>query len=88
MHEEARQRARPGVGKGLVPLRESLWLASLTYLADACRRRRPRARWPRSSTPSSRRQAGTNVMIGYGVSCYGAADRYLGMLAATLGERE
>ena len=25
-------------------------------------------------------------MIGHGVACYGAADRYLGMLAATLGE--
>ena len=31
---------------------------------------------------------GTNVMIGHLVSCYGAADRYLGMLAATLGESE
>jgi DNA-binding CsgD family transcriptional regulator len=27
-------------------------------------------------------------MIGHLVSCYGAADRYLGMLAATLGEAE
>ena len=25
-------------------------------------------------------------MIGHVVACYGAADRYLGMLAATLGE--
>ena len=32
--------------------------------------------------------AGSNVMIGHLVACYGAADRYLGMLAATLGERE
>ena len=30
--------------------------------------------------------AGTNVMIGHGVACYGSADRYLGMLAATLGD--
>ena len=30
--------------------------------------------------------AGGNVMIGHLVECYGAADRYLGMLAATLGE--
>src|SRR5258708_14976806 len=29
--------------------------------------------------------SGTNVMIGHLVSCYGSADRYLGMLAATLG---
>ena len=27
-------------------------------------------------------------MIGHGVACYGAADRYLGMLAATLGDTE
>ena len=40
----------------------------------------------RSSTPSSSRCAGTNVMIGHGVAIYGAADRYLGMLATTLGE--
>ena len=30
--------------------------------------------------------AGTVVVVGYGVACYGAADRYLGMLAATLGD--
>ena len=29
---------------------------------------------------------GTNVVIGNGVACYGAADRFLGMLAATLGD--
>jgi DNA-binding CsgD family transcriptional regulator len=32
--------------------------------------------------------SGTNVMIGHLVSCYGAADRYLGMLAATLVESD
>jgi DNA-binding CsgD family transcriptional regulator len=31
---------------------------------------------------------GGNVMIGHLVSCYGAVDRYLGMLAATLGETD
>ena len=25
-------------------------------------------------------------MIGHGVACYGSVDRYLGMLAATLGD--
>ena len=29
---------------------------------------------------------GQNVMIGHGVACYGSGDRYLGMLAATLGD--
>jgi DNA-binding CsgD family transcriptional regulator len=32
--------------------------------------------------------AGANVVIGHGVACYGAADRYLGLLAATLGDHE
>jgi DNA-binding CsgD family transcriptional regulator/tetratricopeptide (TPR) repeat protein len=32
--------------------------------------------------------AGTNLVIGQGVTCYGAADRYLGMLALTAGELE
>jgi DNA-binding NarL/FixJ family response regulator len=32
--------------------------------------------------------AGTTVLVGHGVACYGAADRYLGMLAATLGDWE
>jgi DNA-binding CsgD family transcriptional regulator len=32
--------------------------------------------------------AGATVMVGHLVACYGAADRYLGMLAATLGEAE
>ncbi len=32
--------------------------------------------------------AGTNVMVGHLVAYYGAADRYLGMLAATLGDWE
>ncbi len=70
---------------GLGSLRESPWLASLTYLADA------------SSVVGSEEMAalvypelevygGENVMVGYGVACYGATDRYLGMLAATLGE--
>jgi DNA-binding CsgD family transcriptional regulator len=32
--------------------------------------------------------AGTNLMVGHLVSFLGAAERYLGMLAATVGERE
>jgi DNA-binding CsgD family transcriptional regulator len=31
--------------------------------------------------------SGSSVMIGHAVACYGAADRYLGMLAATFGDR-
>ncbi len=73
--------------EGLEPFRESLWLASLTYLADAASavgHERIAALVYPALTPF----AGTNVMIGHGVACYGAADRYLGMLAATLGESD
>jgi DNA-binding CsgD family transcriptional regulator len=38
--------------------------------------------------PEFEPHAGSNVMIGHLVSCYGSADRYLGMLAAVLGESE
>ncbi len=71
--------------EGLEPLRESLWLASLTYLTDASAAVGDEA----TATlvyPHLEAHAGTNVMIGYGVVCYGAADRYLGMLARTLGD--
>ena len=71
---------------GSTRFRESLWLASLT-LPD---RRRARRCGDEATAalvyPELEPLAGTNVMIGHLVACYGAADRYLGMLAATLGE--
>jgi len=72
---------------GLEPFRESLWLASLTYLADAA------AAVSHAGIAAMIHEAmephsGTNVMIGHGVACYGSADRYLGMLAATLGRTD
>jgi ATP/maltotriose-dependent transcriptional regulator MalT len=72
---------------GLDGFRESLWLASLTYLTDAS------AALGDEETaalvyPELEPLAGANVMIGHLVAYYGAADRYLGMLATTLGEWE
>jgi DNA-binding CsgD family transcriptional regulator len=85
MHDEARDALARVLAGGLDPLRESLWLASLTYLTDAAA-----AVGDRETAalvyPELEPLAGRNVMIGYGVACYGAADRYLGMLSATLGE--
>ncbi len=85
MEEEARRELARLVADGLDPFRESLWLAALTYLTDAC--------WELGDEsvaalvyPELEPLGGTNVMIGHLVSCYGATDRYLGMLAATLGE--
>jgi DNA-binding CsgD family transcriptional regulator/tetratricopeptide (TPR) repeat protein len=87
MESEARRELRQVESEGIEGYRASLWLATLTYLTDA------------SSTlddeaiaalvyPELEPFAGTNVMIGHLVACYGSADRYLGMLAATLGERD
>jgi DNA-binding CsgD family transcriptional regulator len=85
MDDAARQELERVRADGLDVLRESLWLASLTYLTDAC------AALGDAATaaliyPELEPLAGSQVMIGHLVACYGAADRYLGMLAATLGE--
>ena len=71
--------------EGLSLMREALWLGSLTYLTDAASvvGHRPVAELV---YPALEPLAGTNVMIGHGVACYGSTDRYLGMLAATLGD--
>ena len=58
-----------------------------TYLTDACAALGDEA-IAALVYPELEPLAGTNVMIGHLVACYGAADRYLGMLAATLGEWE
>ncbi len=70
---------------GLDQQRESLWLAALTYLADASA---AVGDVPTAELvyPELAPFEGTNVMVGHGVACYGAADRYLGMLAATVGD--
>jgi DNA-binding CsgD family transcriptional regulator len=87
LDEDVRRELDVIAREGLAPLRESLWLASLTYLADACAAVGDE-RMAAFLYPELEPHAGTNVMVGYGVACYGSADRYLGMLAATLGDRE
>src|SRR5437588_810412 len=100
LHEIAEQTAQPflihvaqhygsaiALCDGLDPFRESLWLAALAYLTDASSALGDEAA-AALLYPEFEPLTGTNVMIGHLVSCYGAADRYLGMLAATLGESE
>jgi DNA-binding CsgD family transcriptional regulator len=72
---------------GLDGFRDSLWMAALTYLADAAAAVGD-ADIAALVYPELAAHAGTTAMIGHGVACYGAADRYLGMLAATCGDLE
>jgi DNA-binding CsgD family transcriptional regulator/tetratricopeptide (TPR) repeat protein len=85
MEDEARRELARVVADGLDPFRESLWLAALAYLTDAAAALGDEAA-AALVYPELEPLAGANVMIGHLVACYGAADRYLGMLATTLGE--
>ena len=85
MEDDARRELARIREAGLETLRSALWLGSLTYLADACSALGDEAT-AALVYPELEPLAGTNVMIGHGVAIYGAADRYLGMLATTLGE--
>ncbi len=85
MKAEAQHELARLTAEGLEPLRASLWLASLVYLTDACSALGD-ADAAALVYPELAPFAGANVMIGHLVACYGAADRYLGMHAATLGE--
>jgi DNA-binding CsgD family transcriptional regulator len=87
MEQEARRELERITSEGLEQFRESLWLAALTYTADACTELGDLTA-AELVYPELEPLTGTNVMIGHGVSCYGAADRYLGMLASTLGNWE
>ena len=87
MESEAKRELARIASEGLDAFRESLWLASLTYLTDACVAVGDET-VAALLYPELAPLAGTNVMVGHLVAYYGAADRYLGMLAGTLGEWE
>jgi DNA-binding CsgD family transcriptional regulator/tetratricopeptide (TPR) repeat protein len=87
MEQEARQELSRIAAEGLDRFRASLWLATLVYLTDACAALGDEE-MAAILYPELEGLEGSNVMIGHLVACYGAADRYLGMLAATLGEAE
>jgi DNA-binding CsgD family transcriptional regulator/tetratricopeptide (TPR) repeat protein len=86
METEARRGLAQIIREGLEPFRTStsLRLASLTYITDACS-----ALGDETAAalvyPELEPLAGTNLMVAQCVACYGAVDRYLGMLATTLG---
>jgi DNA-binding CsgD family transcriptional regulator/tetratricopeptide (TPR) repeat protein len=85
MESEAKRELASLAVDGIEPFRRTLWLASLTYLADAC------AALGDGATaelvyPELEPYMESNIVIGHLVSCYGAAARYLGMLASVLGD--
>ncbi len=79
------ENSRALAAEGIDGFQASLWVATLTYLTDACAALGDEA-MAAIVYPELEPLAGTTVMISHLVACYGAADRYLGMLAATLGE--
>jgi DNA-binding CsgD family transcriptional regulator/tetratricopeptide (TPR) repeat protein len=87
MESEARRELARLASEGIDGFRASLWLATLAYLTDACTALGDEA-MAALLYPQLEPLGGDNVMIGHLVACYGAADRYLGMLATTLGEAE
>jgi len=87
LEDDARAELARVAAEGLDELRPSLWLASLTYLTDACAAVGDET-VAALVYPELAAWAGASVVIGHGVAYYGAADRYLGMLATVLGEWE
>lgn len=67
--------------------RDGLWVTCLAYLAEVCAALDDAERAEglyRHLLPYT----GHNVVAGTTVACYGAADRFLGLLAATAGDRD
>jgi DNA-binding CsgD family transcriptional regulator/tetratricopeptide (TPR) repeat protein len=87
MEQDARRELGRVCQEGLDEFRSTLWVASLTYLADACALVGDEA-LAAVLYPELAPLSGGNVVLGTGVACYGAADRYLGRLAATLGDHD
>ena len=85
MEREAKRELSTLAAEGIDGYQASLWLATLTYLTDACAAVNDEE-MAAILYPELEPLAETNVMIGHLVACYGSADRYLGMLAAILGE--
>jgi DNA-binding CsgD family transcriptional regulator/tetratricopeptide (TPR) repeat protein len=87
MEPEAKRELARLAADGIERFRRTLWLASLTYLTDACSALGD-AKTAELVYPELEPFADSNILIGHLVSCYGVADRYLGMLASLLGDAD
>jgi DNA-binding CsgD family transcriptional regulator/tetratricopeptide (TPR) repeat protein len=87
MESEARRELARLASDGIEPFRRTLWLASLTYLTDACAALGDETT-AETVYPELEAFDESVILIGHLVSCYGAAARYLGMLASLLGDAD
>jgi DNA-binding CsgD family transcriptional regulator/tetratricopeptide (TPR) repeat protein len=87
MESEAKRELTRLASDGIERFRRTLWLASLTYLTDGCSALGD-AKTAELVYPELEPFAESNILIGHLVSCYGAAARYLGMLASVLGDAD
>jgi DNA-binding SARP family transcriptional activator/DNA-binding CsgD family transcriptional regulator len=87
LQDDAREELGRMRADGFAGIPQDFKVASLAYLTDACA-----ALGDAASAallyPELKPLSGGNVMVGQLVACYGAADRYLGMLDAAMGEWE
>ncbi|WP_416140773.1 helix-turn-helix transcriptional regulator [Halomonas sp. HK25] len=67
--------------------RDAMWLTSVTYLAEVCARL-DAAEQAATLYHHLSPYAGRNIVSGAHTVCYGSADRFLGMLAAVLKQRD
>ncbi|MBT2334048.1 AAA family ATPase [Variovorax paradoxus] len=86
LHEPAREAYEALAGDGFAGIaRDGMWLTNIVFTAEVCARLgdRPRAALLyRLLAP----YAGRNVVTGTNIACFGAVDRYRGMLAALAGD--
>ncbi|WPH18996.1 helix-turn-helix transcriptional regulator [Variovorax paradoxus] len=86
LHEPAREAYEALAADGFAGIaRDGMWLTNIVFAAEVCARLgdRPRAALLyRLLAP----YAGRNVVTGTNIACFGAVDRYRGMLAALAGD--
>jgi DNA-binding CsgD family transcriptional regulator len=87
MPDAARRELERIRSDGIDPRQQRLWLGTLAFVTDACSTLGETDIAAEVYTELEPYR-GSNVQIGHLVACFGSSDRYLGMLATTLGDWE
>lgn len=88
LHEPAREAYETLADDGFAGIaRDGMWLTNIVFAAEVCARL---GDLPRAATLYRllAPYAGRNVVTGTNIACFGAVDRYRGMLAALMGDDE